>query len=139
LLPVVDKGVSWDEILRFVNITFETGGKFKACFCDKDTLASGKYCKSASDYKVEIGTVHVSGISCLVAEAKFQRGTCVEQFHGGLRCYQGTAPTITVPPEPTPAPTPAAVTTSSTFDPVLSAFCLYGPEEETKADPLCNL
>merc|ERR1719305_296196 len=37
LLPAIDQGISWDEILRFVNITFETGGKFKACFCDPDT------------------------------------------------------------------------------------------------------
>merc|ERR1719198_1877100 len=80
LLPAIDKGRSWNEILRFKDITFETGGKFKACFCDYDTLAAGKYCKTASDYKIEIGTVHVSGVSCLVEEPKFQRGTCVEQF-----------------------------------------------------------
>merc|ERR1712072_1514725 len=63
------------------------GGKFKACFCDYETLAAGKYCKTASDYKIEIGTVHVSGVSCLVEESKFQRCTCVEQFYNGLRCY----------------------------------------------------
>ena len=46
LLPAIDKGKSWDEILRFKDITFETGGKFKACFCDYETLAAGKYCKT---------------------------------------------------------------------------------------------
>jgi len=139
LLPAIDKGKSWDEILRFKDITFETGGKFKACFCDYETLAAGKYCKTASDYKIEIGTVHVSGVSCLVEESKFQRGTCVEQFYNGLRCYPGAAPSITVPavaaktiPQ-APAPAPKA------FDAALSSFCLYGPEEETRDDPLCNL
>jgi hypothetical protein len=139
LLPAIDQGKSWDEILRFKDITFETGGKFKACFCDYETLAAGKYCKTASDYKIEIGTVHVSGVSCLVEESKFQRGTCVEQFYNGLRCYPGAAPSITVPavaaktiPQ-APAPAPKA------FDAALSSFCLYGPEEETRDDPLCNL
>merc|ERR1719454_543398 len=88
LLPAIDQGVSWNQILRFKGTSFKTGGKFKACFCDPDTLAAGKYCKTAADYKIEVGTIHVSGVSCLVEDAKFQRGTCVEQFHGGLRCYQ---------------------------------------------------
>merc|ERR1719160_1281961 len=82
LLPTIDTGKSWDQILRFNEITFKTGGKFKACFCDPDTLAAGKYCKKAEDYKIDIGTIHVSGVSCLVADAKFQRGTCVAQYHG---------------------------------------------------------
>merc|ERR1712139_493293 len=97
-----------------------------------ETLAAGKYCKFATDYKIEIGTVHVSGVSCLVKESKFQRGTCVEQFYlrglpSGLRCYPGAAPTLTVPSPATvtiphtPAPSPKA------FDPALPSFCLYGP------------
>merc|ERR1711937_1078908 len=97
LLPAIDKGKSWGQILRFKDITFGTGGKFKACFCDFNTLAAGAYCKKASDYKIEIGTVHMSGVSCLVEESKFQRGTCVGQYYEGLRCYPGAAPTITVP------------------------------------------
>jgi hypothetical protein len=133
----VDTGKSWDQILRFNNITFEAGGKFKACFCDYQTLSPGTYCKRTSDYTVEVGTVHVSGVSCLVEEEKFRRGTCVEQFHGGLRCYPGAAPALTVPDAgPTPAPTPAKTTT---VIPDVSSFCLYGPEEETRDDPLCNL
>ena len=42
--------------------------------------------------EVEIGTVHVSGVSCLIEEPKFQRGVCVEQYHGGMRCYKTVAP-----------------------------------------------
>merc|ERR1711904_373104 len=124
LLPAIDQGKSWGEILRFKDITFETGGKFKACFCDYETLEAGKYCKKASDYKIEIGTVHVSGVSCLVEESKFQRGTCVEQFYGGLRCYSGKEPKLDVPDE-TETPVPqAAAPGAPAFDPALSSFCL---------------
>merc|ERR1712167_447572 len=89
-------------MLRFEGIRFKTGGQFKACFCDVDTLEDGAFCKTAADYKIEIGTIHVSGVSCLVENKKFQRGTCVEQFYGGLRCYPGKAPVLTVPPIPDP-------------------------------------
>merc|ERR1711977_477420 len=61
------------------------GAQYKVCFCDRDTLAAGRFCKKASDYKIDIGTLHFSGVSCLIADSKFQRGTCVEQYHGGLR------------------------------------------------------
>merc|ERR1719199_209521 len=144
LLPAIDKGESWDEILRFTNITFESGGKFKACFCDSDTLETTKDgkalpCKKATDYKIEIGTIHVSGVSCLVEEPKFQRGTCVGQFYGGLRCYPGAAPKLEVPKYPDAGVTQKNAPPAPVFDPALSSFCLYGPEEETRDDPLCNL
>jgi hypothetical protein len=123
-------------LLRFEGIEFATGGQYKACFCDVDTLEGGKYCKKASDYKIEIGTIHVSGVSCLVENKKFQRGTCVNQGVGGLRCYPGKAPTYVEPAAP--APTVSTVTVEDeVFDPVHSTFCLYGPEEETSDDPFC--
>merc|ERR1711937_1004212 len=142
LLPAIDQGKSWNQILRFNDISFKTGGKFKACFCDPDTLAAGKYCKKAADYKIEIGTILVSGVSCLVEDPKFQRGTCVEQFHGGLRCYPKTAPTLTVlttPPVTIPNMPWTPPAQAPAFNPALSSFCLYGPEEETRDDPLCTL
>merc|ERR1711981_1432654 len=101
------------------------GGKFKACFCDPDTLAPGKYCKKASDYKIDIGTIHVSGVSCLVEDQKFQRGTCVEQYYGGLRCYPGAAPVLTVPPIPDPVFPNAPAPPAPPATPTLSTFCLY--------------
>jgi hypothetical protein len=140
MLAAVDEGVSWDEMLRFTDVTFATGGQFKACFCDVDTLAEGKYCKKASDYKIEIGTIHVSGVSCLISEKKFQRGTCVEQRYGGLRCYPGAAPTYTLPEKPAAvvmAPAPAAGGGGAT--PIQTSYCLYGPEEETRDDPFCTM
>merc|ERR1712182_104534 len=139
LLPAIDQGKSWGEILRFNDISFKTGGKFKACFCDPDTLAEGKYCKKASDYKIDIGTIHVSGVSCLVEDPKFQRGTCVEQYPGGLRCYPDKAPKLTVPSIKMPKIPQEDAKKKPPFDPSLSSFCLYGPEEETRDDPLCNL
>jgi hypothetical protein len=127
-----------DELtmLRFEHVMFSTGGQFKACFCDVDTLEAGASCKTAADYKIEIGTIHVSGVSCLVENRRFQRGTCVAQGVGGLRCYPGAAPTYVVPEVATP--TVAAVTVEDeVFDPVMSTYCLYGPEEETSGDPFC--
>merc|ERR1719409_390698 len=125
-------GISWGEILRFKGLAFASGGKFKACFCDYETLAQGtaSACATAADYKVEIGTVHVSGVSCLIEEKKFQRGVCVEQFHGGLRCYPTRAdvPVLT-PPEPDAVATPPP-----TAPDVLSTWCFYGPEEQTRDD-----
>merc|ERR1719331_3118747 len=66
----VDQGLSWDQILRFKGLAFASGGKFKACFCDIETLPAGSACSTAADYKVEIGMVHVSGVSCLIEEPK---------------------------------------------------------------------
>jgi len=152
----VDQGVSWNEILRFKGLAFASGGKFKACFCDKETLPLGSACSTAADYKVDIGTVHVSGVSCLIEEPKFQRGICVSQYHGGMRCYKNVAPELTVPtppppgasptpqptqpgspPSPTPIPTPYP-TPPPSVPTVISTFCFYGPEEETRSDPMCQ-
>jgi len=155
----VDQGLSWDQILRFKGLAFASGGKFKACFCDPETLEPrGSACSTAADYKVEIGTVHVSGVSCLIEEPKFQRGICVEQYHGGMRCYKTVAPDLKVPmpddddeptppptlppvpgqtPTPTPGPT-AAPTPAPTVASALSTFCFYGPEEVTRDDPDCQ-
>merc|ERR1719321_2414401 len=128
-------GTSWDQILRFKGLAFASGGKFKACFCDKETLPLGSACSTAADYKVDIGTVHVSGVSCLIEEPKFQRGVCVSQFHGGMRCYKTVAPSLTVPPPPAPGVMP---TPPPTMPSVLSTFCFYGPEEVTRDDPNCQ-
>jgi len=137
LLPAIDKGESRLDILRFKGLRIDTGGQFKVCFCDKETLGANEFCKKATDYKVDAGTIHVSGVSCLIHEPKFQRGVCVEQFYGGLRCYDSEAPVLDIPLAPegmdwqvdsnNPAP-----------DLDVSTFCLYGPEEETRVSPLCS-
>merc|ERR1711865_1154982 len=100
-------------------------------------------CAKASDYKIEIGMIHVSGVSCLIEDAKFQRGTCVSQHWGGLRCY-GSAdevPYLTVPEDGMGmggVNLGDAPNTAPTDDSYLSTWCLYGPEEETRDDPTCE-
>ncbi|MAD25369.1 MAG: hypothetical protein CMO44_14475, partial [Verrucomicrobiales bacterium] len=126
------------ELLAFEGIQFFSGGQYKACFCDVDTLETGKkYCKEASDYKIEIGTIHVSGVSCLVENKKFQRGECVNQSVGGLRCYADKAPAVVEPAGPTLPQAPPTTVVDDVPDAVASSFCLYGPEEETRDNPLC--
>jgi len=137
LLAAQDTGASWDAILRFKGTSVATGAQYKVCFCDRDTLAAGRFCKKASDYKIDIGTLHFSGVSCLIADSKFQRGTCVEQYHGGLRCYPGAAPTLTVPSVNATKRIPKDAKDAAAVDAELSAYCLYGPEEETREDPMC--
>jgi len=138
LLANVDQGTSWNEILRFTDVSFATGGQFKVCFCDFETLGEDNYCKSASDYKIDIGTLHVSGVSCLIEDKKFQRGTCVTQFHGGLRCYPDVAPDLTVPEIAATTVVLGDAPADDDATPTISSYCLYGPEEETRHNPLCN-
>merc|ERR1712216_475085 len=56
-----------DKLLRFKGITFASGGTFKLCFCDSSLLGGSSACKSEADYSVEVGTIHASGVSCLIA------------------------------------------------------------------------
>lgn len=143
LLAVVDTGYSWPQMLRFDGISFSTGGTFTACFCDsKVNRANGhsvELCSKPEDYKVSVGTVHVSGVECLLQQSKFQRGTCVSHFHsGGLRCYPGEEPAYQYP---SPVEMAATIFPDAAADAAaghLSSYCLYGPEEETRDDPLCQ-
>merc|ERR1712010_69786 len=99
-----------------------TGAQYKVCFCDRETLPAGRFCKKASDFKIEIGTLHFSGVSCLIKDEKFQRGTCVAQYHGGLRCYPGAAPKLTIPSVSIPAVPQANAPPAAVINPGLSSF-----------------
>ena len=139
MLPAEDIGVSWSELLRFKNVMVPIGGYFKACFCDTQTLSSAT-CRSKADYKVEIGTVHVSGVSCLISDPKLQRGACHEQRYKGLRCYESE---IINPQPPALATLPSDDSTDhedevAGEEQVLSSWCVYGPEEETRNHPECR-
>ena len=48
LLAASDMGKSWDEILRYKLDSVATGAQYKVCFCDRDTLPAGRFCKKAS-------------------------------------------------------------------------------------------
>jgi len=120
-----DLGYSWDNLLRFRYVKFRSGGSFKVCMCDEDLLPEGSICKAASDYKVTVGELHVSGVECLVEKSRFQRGTCVQQYWGGLRCYSGSPPSLAV--EGQTADQPASLVTQQMSnvlqDQVLTTFC----------------
>jgi len=120
-----DHGFSFDRLLRFTDISFKSGGTYKLCFCDA-SLVGGK-CESEADYSVEVGTIHASGVSCLIQRPELQRVSCTEQFYGGLRCYKDMAAPMPVHPllplQPEFEDAPESRTPPSTS-------CLYGPEEE---------
>lgn len=97
-LPALDIGFSWDKMLRFAPIRFTSGGTFKLCFCDSALLTAGRQCRSVEDYAVEVGTVHASGVSCLIGKRELQRADCVAQYHGGLRCYRDRSAPAPAPP-----------------------------------------
>merc|ERR1712118_426584 len=83
---------STEEVLHYPGVSFESGGTFKLCFCDSARLG-GAACGKTADFAIEVGTVHSSGVSCLVAQPELQKATCVPHLAGpggegsGLRCY----------------------------------------------------
>merc|ERR1711937_947270 len=103
------EAISTSEVLRFSPVGFSTttsgAGKFKVCFCDSELL-EGRPCLSEADYMIEVGELFVSGVSCLIANPKFRRGTCYPMYHGGLACSETLKlPTIGVLPPTAGLPT----------------------------------
>jgi hypothetical protein len=136
LMPAVDLGFSWEEMLRFKDIQFKSGGTFKLCFCDSSLLPGvGRACASERDYTVEVGMIHASGVSCLISNPQLQRVSCTPQKHGGLRCYSFMDAPMFEPPMigVTVLPDGEVLTPSS-----ISANCLFMPEEEARANPACQ-
>jgi hypothetical protein len=92
-------GLSSDLILRFMPVSFVSGGSYKVCFCDSALLPTGQqYCHAESDYSVEIGELIVSGVSCLLKESDFRRRTCYNMYHGGLMCSDSISYPTETPP-----------------------------------------
>merc|ERR1711924_518854 len=87
----IPEAVSSSKVLRFAPVAFSRtssgAGKFKVCFCDHGLL-SGEACLSEADYSLEVGELYVSGVSCLIADKKYRRGTCYPMYHGGLACSE---------------------------------------------------
>jgi hypothetical protein len=136
LMPAVDLGFSWENMLRFKEIQFKSGGTFKLCFCDSSILPGvGRACASERDYTVEVGMIHASGVSCLISNPMLQRVSCTPQMHGGLRCYSFMDAPSFEPPMIgiTVLPDGEVLTPSS-----ISANCLFMPEEEARANPACQ-
>merc|ERR1711964_568680 len=88
-------GYSWPSLLRFAPVVAHAPGKYRVCFCDSTLRA----CRDETDFRIEAGTLHVSGVACLLASPKFRTG-CYNQWHGGLRCGIATPPFPTIPAGP---------------------------------------
>jgi len=138
LLAAKDPGISWDSILRFRDIEFTSGGKFKLCFCDSALLGSADaICDGPEDYKIEIGEIHATGLQCLLSNPKMTRGVCEPQLFGGLRCYDDEAPAVVVPTEYLGVPDPDNFEASALTQSFIS-FCQYAPLEEVKEFKFCT-
>jgi hypothetical protein len=127
VVVVKDHGFSWSNMLRFKNITFQSGGTFKLCFCDSTLVPA---CRTERDFSIEVGKIHVSGVSCLISQPSLRSAACVEQYYGAspksLRCYPGDPPKVS--PPPLPLREEVSFTGASSGD-LLSTQCAYGPEE----------
>ena len=84
-----DPANSWDEKLNFAGVEFKSGGTYTVCACDSAVEAPGAsdFCRTKDQFKINAGKLHVSGVSCLIEQDRFQRGACDGQSSGGYRCY----------------------------------------------------
>jgi hypothetical protein len=137
LLAAEDPGISWDSMYRFKDITFSSGGEFKLCFCDSSILpGTNNICDKPEDYTIEVGKVHATGLQCLLNDPKMTKGTCVKQFYGGLRCYDGAAPAVTVPTDYLGVPNPVGQARSGLVTSLIT-YCQFAPEEDAAEFPFC--
>jgi len=85
-----DSGMSTSDVLRFAPIQFSMAGTYKVCFCSSTELtATGAQfaCATEADFTVDLGRVHVTGVSTLLTHSpKLRRQRCYTQYHGGLSC-----------------------------------------------------
>mmetsp|Transcript_39973 Transcript_39973/g.84490 ORF Transcript_39973/g.84490 Transcript_39973/m.84490 type:complete len:1387 (+) Transcript_39973:3-4163(+) len=135
---------SWQDVLRFREIRFSTGGSFKLCFCDSEHLStialdSADECRDLADYSIEVGKIHVSGISCLLSDSRFRRTICASQYYGGLRCYGAGVPQPTLTPPDVPDSLRVGSLLAAEVQGSLRTWCLFGPEETMQNDPRCKL
>jgi hypothetical protein len=135
LLAAKDPGISWEKVLRYREVKITSAGKYKLCFCDSDLLGGG-LCRTPADYSVEIGTVHATGLQCLLSNPKMTRGTCLPQYFGGLRCYDDNVPDITVPTQYLGIPDPSGQSWD-TLTTMMMGFCQYASAEDAAVFPFC--
>jgi hypothetical protein len=136
LVAAQDPGISWSNILRFDGVTFSQGGEFKLCFCDSSLLGPNEVCSEPEHFSVDVGTVHATGLQCLLNKPDMARGTCVEQLYGGLRCYGGSGSSVEVPEDYLAVP---PQTGRSSMAASLITFCQFSPEAKAEPDlyPFC--
>jgi hypothetical protein len=133
LLATEDPGVSWSGLLR-LKAESVAPGKYKLCFCDAAVAGS---CAKPSDFVYDVGTVHATGLSCLLANPVMTRGSCVPQLHGGLRCYAGEAPALELPADLTGVVAPI-LAKNSDMTASLITFCQFAPLDEVREFDFCE-
>jgi len=141
----VDFGISWWQVARFQSVKFNSAGTYKLCFCD--SVRAGRPCTDKSDFVVEVGTIHASGVSCLLDDNKFRAKACIEGYtytglsetsHGALTCHDEPI-TLSFPRVLDDITVAEMQTMESTTVAQMTTFCLYGPEENTRGLPLCQV
>jgi len=102
--------VSTTTVLRFAPVRLASLGTYKVCFCDYQSFAATGQtaCESEADYALEIGTIHVSGVSCLLTQANLRKQTCRTMAYGGLQCGTSLPDQTAAPAGFTPGPRPMA-------------------------------
>jgi len=135
LLVAEDPGISFGTLLRFRELKILAGGEFKLCFCDSALLSDNQVCSKTSHYSIEIGSIHSTGLQCLLSNEKLTKGTCVSQFYGGLRCYDDEAPQIDIPNSYMGVPRPGNPTD---LEYRLMSFCQFATKKETKEFDFCE-
>jgi len=97
---------SWPAQLSFQGLSLP-GGRYRLCFCDSDHfdatvshgLQASSACLSKEQFAIEVGILHVSGVSCLLSDSRLRRASCAQQTAGGLRCNSaGSALPALAPP-----------------------------------------
>ena len=132
-----DLGLSWTEIARYKGLMFNSAGTFKLCWCDSAAHGS---CVAKEDYTIEVGKIHVSGVSCLISDTRFRAMDCRSHFHGGLSCYtESISLTIpTVSDSIVLGTYPSAAVAQAANE--LTTFCMFSQGELTNTGmDICQL
>ena len=88
-------GIIWIPAVRILKYAYlnrpgeQFSPRYKLCFCDA-SLVGGK-CESEADYSVEVGTIHASGVSCLIQRPELQRVRSADFFTARRSLRSGAA------------------------------------------------
>jgi len=89
-LSVMDDSALVEDSLEY-SIGMPSVGQYKICFCDHTLQAGGVgqgFCGEAvTDFKIEIGTLHVSGSTCELSKGhRYSSALCTSMGEHGLKC-----------------------------------------------------
>ena len=77
----------------------------------------------------KVGKIHVSGVGCLMEQAKHRRQSCVTQQYGGLRCYTDNVVPLVAAPVVQRASDASEIIQIMQEEKMFDAYCLFGPAE----------